>query len=155
MNELLRCGNCAAPIHVEGDAVIVTCAFCGFQTRLEAPARNKTPPGTGPRLAEAIAIALPNGTLVPIVDAGSSVPTSRSETISTSQDDQAQLQLTLVCAGATLVRAAFALAQRKPRGTIRVKLSVDVDAHGAVKIGLAEQGSSNLAHYSGTVRIVS
>ena len=58
MSEILRCANCLAPIRLDVGPV-VTCSYCGAQTRVDAPGAMEKPGATsGRRLAETVAFVM-------------------------------------------------------------------------------------------------
>jgi len=155
MGELIRCANCTAPLHPEPNASSATCRYCGFETRLspgDAPSSGAaTPaPGSHPRTAEMIGLATPSGVVIPLVAADTELPKAHTETLSTSNDDQDTLHVTLVAGVAAtaegnreLARIDFPIATKGPRGTVQIQMAIEVDIHGGVVVALAERGTDN------------
>ncbi|MEO7114070.1 MAG: hypothetical protein ABI183_26755, partial [Polyangiaceae bacterium] len=91
----------------------------------------------------------------PFLEANAPLPIFRTETLSTSKDDQDVLHVHLVEGKTSLVRFDFPLKQRGPRGVAKIALTVRVSATGAMSLTLSEQGTTNVLDREGVaVRVV-
>jgi hypothetical protein len=141
--EIFRCANCIAPLRLDVGPV-VTCAYCGAQTKLDEPqkvaAHGKT---SGVRLAEAVAFATPARN-IPFLEANAPLPIFRTETLSNSRDDQETLHVHFVQGSTTLTDFEFPITHRGPRGTLKIALTVRVAQSGAFSLTVAEPGTNNI-----------
>lgn len=95
---------------------------------------------------------------IPLLARGAPLPATCSETLSSNSDNQESLHVDLLAGDAptvagnrVLVSLAFPLQQRTPRGVARVKLSLMVDAAGALTVTVAELGADNAVRKEGLV----
>jgi molecular chaperone DnaK len=98
------------------------------------------------KLDETLAIRASNGTMIPLIERGASVPVSKRETLSTRADDQPSIRCELVTLGAANRSVAFVEVgvPRGPRGVPQALLAIEIDADGSVQVRLdAEHGSAN------------
>ena len=147
MAHMVRCANCLAPLRLDAGA-IVTCAWCGAQTDLGAPATVAKPGAkTGRRLADAVVFVVSPTLRVPFLEAGAALPIHRTETLSTASDDQPELKVNMVQGARELARFAFPIRQRGPRGVPTIALTVRVAESGAMSLTLAEPGTDNAMDY--------
>ena len=143
MVEIVRCPNCIAPLRLDVGP-IARCAYCGAQSRLDAPGvvvDSGTPGQT--RLAETVSFVTPTMT-IPFLEKGQTLPIFRTETLSTRSDDQDVLDVNLVQASEPVVRFPFPIQKRGPRGVPKLALTVRVAADGAMSITVAEPGTNNI-----------
>ena len=145
MLEANLCPSCNAPVRFAPGQDLTECPYCGTQVRLTG-ATAAAPP-TGPALAETIALQVGSNVL-PLIEAGATVPLAHDETFSTSRDDQDVLHVTLVARreGAPdreLAAVAFPIAQRAPRGVPQIKARIAVDVAGDGRVALHEPGTEN------------
>lgn len=140
--ELVRCANCLAPLRLDGGP-IASCAYCGAQTRLDAPGTVATPSTpTGAHLAEAVAFVTKTFTF-PFLEPSAPLPLHRTQTLSTHSDDQDALDVLLVQGATPLVQFRFPITKRGPRGVPKIALTVRVSAAGAMSLTLIEPGTPN------------
>lgn len=152
--ELVRCPNCLAPLRLDQGS-IVRCGYCGAQSRLDAPGVivERGAPGET-RLAETVSFVTPTIT-VPFLDAASTLPIHRTETLSTRTDDQDVLDVNLVQGATPLVRFRFPIEKRGPRGVPKLALTVRVAIDGAMSLTVTEPGTKNVVDRDGVrVRVV-
>ena len=154
MIELLRCPNCLAPLRLDAGP-IVTCRYCGAQSRLDAPGVVVEPGAPGQRrLAEAVSFVTPTNTIA-FLEAGRVLPIHRSETLSTRSDDQDALDVNLVQGTEPIVRFHFPIQKRGPRGVPRLALTVRVAPDGAMSVTVTEPGTTHAVDRDGLrVRVV-
>lgn len=144
MLEVLRCPSCDAEIRFDPGSSLSTCQYCGAQVKQTAPAASP-----GARLAEAISIkALPDRA-IPLIERGTPLPASHSETLASQRDDQDAVHITLQAGGdpnpdgnRPLASITLPLEQKKPRGMPVGQLSIEVAADGQVRIQAREEGTT-------------
>ena len=142
MSEIIRCASCLAPLRLDLGP-IATCAYCGAQTRLDAPAAVvELGKKSGARLAEAVSFVTPTRT-IPWLEADAALPIHRTETLSTQTDNQDALHVKLVQGTTPLADFRFPIAARAPRGVPKIALTVRVSAGGAMSLTVSE-GSSHV-----------
>ena len=152
---MVRCANCLAPLRLDAGAV-VTCAWCGAQTDLAAPAAVVKPGAkSGRRLAAEIAFRVAPRMRVPFLAADAPLPIHHTETLSTGRDAQEELQVNMVQGDRSLASFAFPIRQRAPRGVPRIALTVRVAESGAMSLTLAEPGTDNAMDYDAASASVS
>jgi len=98
------------------------------------------------QLGETLALRTPTGATLPLIEAGTPLPATRNETVSTGRDDQESVRCELVTlAGATRSVARLEVGVRRaPRGVAQVRLAVRVSADGSVHATLdGEHGHAN------------
>lgn len=146
---ILRCPNCHGQIRFDSDPSLTVCAYCGAQVR------GDTAPQASPaaaHLAESISLAVSDTLSIPLLAAGTALPTSRRETIASARDDQDSVTVKLVAGeGRALLEVSTALQARKPRGMPAAQLSIEVGVDGTVRVELREEGTTHTV--SATARI--
>ncbi len=153
MTEIVRCASCLAPLRLDAGP-IATCGYCGAQTCLDAPAEAvELGHKTGARLAEGIAFVTPTRT-IPWLDANAALPIHRTETLSTSTDNQDALHVKLVQGATTLADVRFPIAARAPRGVPKIALTVRVSAEGAMSLTVSDGPGRAVDHDGISARVV-
>ncbi len=143
MSQIFRCANCLAPLRLDAGP-IATCSYCGAQTLVSAPAAVAKPPvGSGRRLAADVAFVVSPTRRIPFLEAGAPVPIFRTQTLSTSRDDQDELKVNLAQGERELASFGFPIRQRGPRGVPKIALTVRVAESGAMSVTLTEPGTDN------------
>jgi hypothetical protein len=143
MSELLRCANCLAPLRLDAGP-IVTCSYCRAQTRVDAPTVVEKPSvASGRRLADTIAFVTSSMHKIPFLEKSAPLPIFRTETLSTSRDDQDVLDVKLVQGERLLASFPFPIRKRAPRGVPKIALTVRVAESGAMSLTLVEPGTDN------------
>src|SRR5271165_655197 len=147
---MVRCPNCLAPLRLDAGRM-ATCLYCGVQTWLDAPGTVApgAPVASGRRLAEEVAFVVPPSLKIPFLSRDAALPIHRTETLSTSRDDQDKLDVHLVQGDHPVARFDFPLRQRVPRGVAKISLTVRVAATGAFSLTLSEQGTDNVLDRDG------
>ena len=121
------------------------CPYCG---------RSKS--FNGPRLAESISIETINDVATPLLPYGSKLPASFSDVFSTSQDQQASVQVRIVVGNSALAsqnrsmaNIVFPIERRGPMGGPRVHFLLQVNVDGELTIEISEEGTQNQTTQTG------
>jgi molecular chaperone DnaK (HSP70) len=85
--------------------------------------------------------------VIPLVEAGTELPVTKRETLSTSRDDQESVRCELV-AGDRRVAFMEVGVPRKPRGVAQVRLELRVSAEGSVHARLDGEDGMASASFS-------
>jgi hypothetical protein len=158
--ELNVCGNCRAPLQLSMEQTLVTCPYCGFQSRVGNDGVEPAAVSTGPRLAETISLRISPKLAIGLLASETVLPAHHVESLSTSRDDQESLEIDLVAGEGpdpsthrSVVAASFPLTKRSPRGTVTVETRLVVHEDGAVEVFLHEGGTERRARHAGSVRV--
>ena len=106
------------------------------------------------QLAETIALAPTPARSIPLLEAGATLPIERTETLTTSRDDQETLPLNIVQGTTPLTRLEFPIQKRGPRGIIKITLTLRVSLSGELSLSLIEQGTSNVLDRGGLAVLI-
>lgn len=148
--ETIQCGQCGAPLDVDGAIDVVQCEYCGFQSRIIATDRSEDL-RTGPKVAETLMLQVTEDLGVPIVSAGSVVPLVCTEVIATSRERQESFTFIIRSGNATrpidnrLIGEFQLMLQAPPihRSTAAAGMTLRIGADGSLSIAVKEKGVDN------------
>jgi len=139
-----RCDNCLAPLPLDERGLVLKCTYCSAMTRNES----------GERLAETVSFMTTSGMTIPFLEKDAHLPVFKTETLSTSSDEQATLQVHIVQGSTSVTRFEFPIEKRAPRGVPKIGLTVRVTTRGELSLSLIEAGTSNALDRGGLTVLI-
>jgi hypothetical protein len=124
---------------------MTTCESCGFQVVFRQAA------GTA-SLADTVQLKITPTLIIDLIKAGTSLPTTLTETIATSKDSQTELNVEIIVGSETIV-VVYPLAKSPPRGMPAAQMKLTIAATGEMDLELREEGTTNVRHYPGRARV--
>ena len=109
---------------------------------------------SGERLAETVSFMTTSGMTIPFLDKDATLPVFKTETLSTSTDEQATLQVHIVQGSTSVTRFEFPIEKRAPRGVAKIGLTVRVTTRGELSLSLIEAGTSNALDRGGLTVLI-
>jgi len=109
---------------------------------------------SGQHLAETVSFVTSSGMTIPFLDKDAPLPVHKTETLSTSKDDQETLQVNIVQGSTSVTRFEFPIEKRGPRGVPKIGLTVRVTTAGELSLSLIEAETSNALDRGGLTVLI-
>jgi len=109
---------------------------------------------SGQHLAETVSFVTSSGMSIPFLDKDAPLPVHKTETLSTSKDDQETLQVNIVQGSTSVTRFEFQIEKRGPRGVPKIGLTVRVTTAGELSLSLIEAETSNALDRGGLTVLI-